>query len=981
MYSKVEWMKLFHFFGTLRHMISPPTDKEHKFETDKETKLRKLEEEVAAAGIALSTFLPVFQKELLSTPDPDRALNNFLRFIASGFSSSLLRNFADHPVLLSIALTLFSHSQYLADILVRSPELFHWLTATNALTEARSKEDYRLEAFSVMAPFDRIDKKFDALKRFQRREFLKISTRDILREADLATTTAELSWLADSLVDAAVSVGCDELSRRVGSEIPSTFSVVGLGKLGGAELNFSSDIDMMFVYDAEGDLDFGAERIHSYHEYYCRLAEFVVRRLSEHTDEGHLYRIDMRLRPEGSVGPLAMSREGYMRYYESRGELWERQMLLKARIIAGNIEVGSRFLNDLRPFVYPTTVLHDPREEIVSIKKRIEASLSDNTNVKLASGGIRDVEFIVQALQLLQSNSGEHLKEPNSLKAIDKLEHASLLTHQESEQLRESYVFLRHVEHRLQLLHGSQMHELPGSKEEVRFLGRRLGFNSTTAFEKTLQRTQLQVRKIYDSVFVRGREVGGTHKARKRWSNEDIERNVARSGFVDPGRAIQIIARLQKDHEQFEDPVVLKRLLTYLKKTGAPDSGLKNFRILSSAPSLSRAIDQVISNDSMFNLMLIICSRSNRLTVQLAHEPLLFESLLGRAEDFFKPGVEWQFLLKSDPVRFRAFNEFKVLINYLSGGSSIDQASREFAAVADTYVRSVAEELFAQFPGLAKKLNVVALGKYGGEEILIGSDLDLLILFIKTEGGDSEDEAERMVVEFVRSFSTESGQVYNIDMRLRPEGKNAPLATEFSYYRTYLEDRAELWEKQALLKARSLSSPNELEMLFDDLRQSVLAQIAKKKGWLDRILLMKKKMENERTDERTKGKDLKIGKGGLIDLEFLIQAAQLRFHAEHHDSAVANSFAAIEEFKKFEALNGREIGVLSRNYTFLRTLELAIRLNSESNRFILPEDKLLLQVIAASVGEHSIWKLKERIKQVRRENRALMNRAFSAIKS
>jgi [glutamine synthetase] adenylyltransferase / [glutamine synthetase]-adenylyl-L-tyrosine phosphorylase len=203
-------------------MISSLTRKEHKLETDKDAKFQRLEEEVAAAGIVLSTFLPVFRKELLATPDSDRALNNFLRFIAAGFSSSLLRNFADHPVLLSVALTLFGHSQYLADILVRNPELFYWLTATNALTEARSKEEYRDEAFSVMAPFDRTDKKFDALKRFQRREFLKISTRDILKEADLATVTAELSWLADSLVDAAVSVGCDELIRHVGSEMAST---------------------------------------------------------------------------------------------------------------------------------------------------------------------------------------------------------------------------------------------------------------------------------------------------------------------------------------------------------------------------------------------------------------------------------------------------------------------------------------------------------------------------------------------------------------------------------------------------------------------------------------------------------------------------------------------------------------------------------------------------------------------------------------
>jgi glutamate-ammonia-ligase adenylyltransferase len=929
-------------------MISPSTDIEHRAETDKEAQLRTLEKEVVSAGIALSTFLPVFQKNLRATPDPDRALNNFLRFIASGFSSSLLRNFEDKPVLLSIALTLFSHSQYLADILVRSPELFHWLTATNALTEARSREDYRREVLSVMAPFDRIDKKFDALKRFQRREILKISTRDILKEADLPTITSELSWLADSLIDAAVNLACEELRRRVGTEIASTFCVVGLGKLGGAELNFSSDIDLMFVYDAEGDLDFDAERIHSYHEYYCRLAEFVVRRLSEHTDEGHLYRIDMRLRPDGAVGPLAMSREGFLRYYESRGELWERQMLLKARIVAGNKEVGEKFLDDLRPFIYPSTVLLDPREEIVSIKKRIEANLSD--------------------------------EEANTLNAIEKLEQASRLTRKEAEQLREGYMFLRQIEHRLQLLYGAQTHELPDKKEEILLLGRRLGFGSPGLFEKALLRTQAQIRKIYDSVFLQSQVGKGSQPAQKRLSITEIGRLVAQGGFLDRSQAVGAIERLQKEVAQFGNRDVMKRLLEHLRMIGAPDYGLKNFRILSSSQPLQRTMDQVLSNDRLFNLLLTLCSRSNRLTVQLVHEPLLFESLMGRTEDFFKPGLEWQFLLKNDPVRFRAFNEFKVVVSYLSGLLSIEQSGREFSSIADCVVHSVTEDLLARFPESRNRLCILALGKYGGEELLIGSDLDLIILFSNSGKTDSGDDTEKIVVDFLRSFSTDSGQVYNIDLRLRPEGKNAPLAIDFSYYEKYLDDRAEPWEKQALVKARMLSRACDHRVDFEMMRNLVLTHIVNMKDWPNKIRLMKKKMEDERTDEKSKTKDLKVGKGGLIDLEFLIQASQLKFHSEFDDAVIANSFDAIGQITRLNVLRKREITMLKRNYVFLRTLELSIRLNSESTKFVLPEDKILLQTIAAGVGERSAKKLNDRIKKVRKENRSLMNNVFVAIK-
>lgn len=957
------------------------TEKEVIPEKENEAKFRSLEAEVASAGLQPSNFLPVFRKKLLATPDPERALNNFLRFITAGFTSSLLKMFSDNPVLLSIALTLFSHSQYLADILVRSPELFHWLTATTALTEARTQEDYHRDALSAIAPFERIEKKLDALKRFQRREILKISTRDILKEADLATITRELSWLADSIVDAVVKVGLEDLNRRLSNNVVSTFCVVGLGKLGGAELNFSSDIDLMFVYDADGDLDCDLERIHSYHEYYCRLAESVVRRLSEHTNEGHLYRIDMRLRPDGTLGPLAMSREGFLRYYESRGELWERQMLLKARIIAGNKEVGEKFIADLRPFVYPSTVFRDPREEILSIKKRIEAGLRDETNVKLSKGGIRDVEFVVQALQMLRLNEDGASREPNTLNAIEKLNRASLLTRIEAQRLHQGYEFLRHVEHRLQLLHGTQTHELPDNEEELRLLGRRLGFKSTKAFEKELIRVQGQIRKIYDSVFLSKPGGKGKDRAPQGISSEELKRIVGRYGFFDRRGAIEMIEHVRKDLVQFEDPAALRQLLGRLRKGGAPDFGLTNFRILSSSQSLLRTIDQVLSNERMFDLILTVCSRSRRLTYQLAHEPLLFESLLGRTEDFFKPGIEWQFLLKSDPVRFRTFNEAKTLISYFAGASSIDRSARQFTVIADTVVRSVMEDLRAKFPEFAEVVCVVALGKYGGEEILIGSDLDLLILVRESEHSGSENGSEMAAVEFVRSFSTDSGQVYDIDLRLRPEGKSAPLVSEFSYYQQYLNDRAEQWEKQALLKARILFGRSDLEREFVKLKDSNLLRVAKKSGWLDQMRKMKNKMEKERTDEKSRKTDLKIGKGGLVDLEFLIQAAQLKYYPVDSSVAVANSFDAIDRLGKLELLTKRDVTMLKSNYTFLRKLELSVRLNTESNQFVMPDDKKVLQAIAASVGERLAGNFRHKVERVRVENRQLMKKIFKAIKS
>lgn len=960
-------------------MISTATKKGRADETEKLAKLDSLEAEVASAGIPPSKFLPLFRKQLLATPDPKRALNNFLRFISSGFTSSLLRDFNDHPVLLTIALTLFSHSQYLADILVRSPELFHWLTSTDAVAATRKGDEYRRDAQIAIAPFERIDKKFDALKRFQRREILRISARDILKEADLATVTRELSWLADSIVDASVSIGLEDLAKRLGREVKSTFSVVGLGKLGGEELNFSSDIDLMFVYDEDGGVDFGAERIHSYNEYYCRIAEFVVRRLSEHTNEGHLYRIDMRLRPDGMSGPLAMSRAGYMRYYESRGDLWERQMLLKARIIAGNKDVGEGLLKDLRPFVYPSTVLHNPLEEIRSIKNRIESNLRGELNVKLSKGGIRDIEFVVQALQLMGHSAREEWKERNTLKAIEKLRMASQLSELEARHLRNGYEFLREVEHRLQLLHGTQTHELPANKEELRMLGKRMGFKTVTAFEMQLIRTQRQIRKIYDSVFQSRPRGQRDLRTRKELSSEDVDRMISRQRFMDTGEAVKIVQRLRFEVAQMNKPNILRGLLESLHRTGAPDWALKNFQTLSSSQAFVQSAPQILSNAHTLDLILKVCARSRRTARQLANEPLLFESFLGRTEDFFKPGVEWGFLLESDPARFRSFNEDKSMISYLAGESTIDQSARELTKTADAIVRSVIDELVDRFPNMQKRFCVIALGKYGGEEILVDSDLDLMILFQASESTDIMNEPENAAKEFVGSFSSDRGQLYDVDLRLRPEGKNAPLATEISFYEKYLNQRADIWEIQALLKARVVFGDGGLADKFEELRGQALAKVSRESGWIDRIRAMKEKMEQERIGEKIRERELKVGEGGLVDLEFVIQAIQLKHFARGGPADSVNSFEAIERIGRANLITKPAVAILRRNYIFLRHLELSIRLNSESKQFVIPEEKGLAQAIAVSVGERSPRSLTDRIQKVRKENRKLLKTVFEVV--
>ena len=264
--------------------------------------LERFETLVVNAGVNPDEFLRRLKKDLASTPDPLRASNNLHRFLSTGFASSIIQDLGRHPVLRQIALEVFAQSQYLADILVRDPELFRWLTTTTALQTAKSRSELLAEALGAVQLFSRMEKKLDALRRFHRRETLRVGAREILKEADVTTIVGELSALADAVVEAVLQIGRQDLATRTGATFRNTLCVIGLGKLGGEELNFSSDIDLLFVYDSDGEFEAPQERIRTFHEYYNRLAEFIVRKLTEFGGEGHLYRVDMRLRPEGNAG-------------------------------------------------------------------------------------------------------------------------------------------------------------------------------------------------------------------------------------------------------------------------------------------------------------------------------------------------------------------------------------------------------------------------------------------------------------------------------------------------------------------------------------------------------------------------------------------------------------------------------------------------------------------------------------------------------
>ncbi|MCB0191747.1 MAG: glutamine synthetase adenylyltransferase [Anaerolineae bacterium] len=416
---------------------------------------------------AIAPILPHLLSTLAEITNPDNVLTNFERFINNASNQlDLYRDFAANPRAIEILLTIFEGSQFLTEILLRNPHYFDRLTAHHQLTQPKALAQFLTDTRTRLSrTFDKADPQsiatLDSLRRYQRWELLRIGTSDLLGVFDLPTITLQLSHLADSLIEAALALAAQQL------EIDATdFFVVGMGKLGGEELNYSSDIDLLFLTGSKATP-------------YRQFGQRLIENLTRMTPEGFLYRVDMRLRPWGSTGELVSSVDGYLGYLHKHARLWEKQALLKARVVAGNKTIGEAFLQKIQPELFQTPA-ETVREEIRSLKARIETQLKQKGRqwgeVKLGAGSIRDIEFVTQYNQLAYGQKMPQVRGSNTLTALAALFSKNLLTADEYRVLTEGYTFLRTVEHHLQLMHYRQTHTLPDDHEALSHLARRLGF-------------------------------------------------------------------------------------------------------------------------------------------------------------------------------------------------------------------------------------------------------------------------------------------------------------------------------------------------------------------------------------------------------------------------------------------------------------------------------------------------------------------------
>ena len=777
---------------------------------------------------------------------------------------------------------------------------------------------------------DGADPELAALLEWKSQEMLRIAYREVSGLAGFIETTQDITTVAERCVNQVYRFALDSLTKKWGS--PNTgFGVLAMGKFGGRELNYSSDIDLIFLYNEDGFLN---PRF-SYHEFFSRLAEKVVEVFAAKGKQ--LFRIDLRLRPEGSCGPLVRSLVSIENYYAGYGETWERMALLKARGICGDEELLYAFEHRLQPFVFPRAVSEDLLTEIAELKLRIERDLVGaedlHRNVKLGYGGIREIEFTVQTLQLLHGARHAFLQERSTLKALVALAELEMLDQAAVETLRRAYVFLRAVEHRLQIVDERQTHTLPTGPDDQFMIAKSLGFESVEAFDQKLGEQTEAVRQIFHQLLqTRTPESEGIDKSDFFQRPEVAQKTLDR--LREGPSEVHVSARTRRLCAKLEP-----ELINRLRKTADPDAVLSRFvRFVDGYGIRGLLFETLMANPRLLELLVRLFDASGAFSELAIHRPELVEEIArGRSLGELQSRESFLSSLKANPtdlppltwVRdFQHAEMLRILLRDVLGFAELPQLQEEVTNLAEACVA------FCQIviPG-TQDLTIIGLGKFGGRELLYGADLDLVFI------GEEPGPAEALIAAL--SVSTEWGRVFPIDTRLRPEGESGPLVVTLERYESYFRQRAQNWEKQALTKARILGGPEAeaAKRVINDAWHSLRTD----PKWQSDLASMYERIVRERGKHDTDLIAFKAGRGGLIAVEFIVQYLQIRF--EKREPNTLDAIAAVAD-----QLTEAERAELTHDYLFFRKMESVLRRAENSSVSQLPTNPSEQERIARRLG-------------------------------
>jgi [glutamine synthetase] adenylyltransferase / [glutamine synthetase]-adenylyl-L-tyrosine phosphorylase len=789
------------------------------------------------------------------------------------------------------------------------------------------------------------------------------------------------------------------------------------------ELNFSSDIDLMFAYSEDGKTDGGADgQSVSNQEFFARLSERIVKTATETTAEGFLYRIDMRLRPDGAAGALTMPLSGYEGYYMRRGELWERQMLIKARPCAGSAELGNRFLQMIQPFVYPRHFEASPTVEIHRIKQRIEAQIGrkgqGDTHLKLRSGGIRDIEFTVQCLQLLVGRIHQSARSDNTLEAIRQLRRVAALSPEEADALREAYVFFRRLEHRMQMMHNRSDYILPDDDLALRVIARTMGYDEADACRTDLQQHLMGVQTVYANVFSEipeseGRSVGAL--VEKPPGESEALRLLSEIGFARPEEAHRNliymafghVPRIKGTQSRKSFTELAPALMHALQNSADPDQGLGNLERLVSAYGAGDMLFRMLTTNRGFrDLLLSLCVGSQYLVQVIVRNPGLLDWLIRPEVLHQNPGAEdlrmqlrEQVAQSDDGVgvlnRLKNRELLRIgtrdLLDLTNTFETFEALTILADAVVQTVYEMVSEKLTAQHgiprneQGDPAAFAVVGLGKMGGQELNFGSDLDLVFVYSQEGETDGNRSNLQYFIELAQQMTTilerntPYGKLYPVDARLRPEGGNALLALSFDAYDQYLIRRASTWERLALSRSRVVAGDPAFGRKLLARFEGFVIGNGFSEDETAAMCNIRHRME-KKGDPRTQVQpSIKTDPGGIVDIEFIAQILQLKHAVHKPDLRSANTLESLDKLVASGHLAEEDAAHLKRAFAFLRTVEKIMRRQNEQARTRLPADKRALTALARAVDSDTPEAFVEVLASDMAKTRALFERLIGNV--
>ncbi len=993
----------------------------------------------------------IWKKALKKCADPQRARHFLEKLRAAGLTPAWD---GVSPGQAAVLAALFSGSQVLGELLITHPD---WWSAPafdpEVLQQPRQKQGLQREVGSWLKPLlsaREYKAALAQLRQFKQREMLRIAARDLARLGGVPEVIGEISNVADVCLEAVYQVVRQQLADRFGrayhrdaegSWRTTGLVVIGLGKLGGQELNYSSDVDVLFVYEEEGSV-FGSPpsqsqvpgQAMSNHAFFTRLVENFVAEVTRLTPEGSLFRIDLRLRPEGNAGPLVRSLAGFENYYAQWGQPWERMMLIKARAVAGDTALASEFLEMIQSFRYPRTLGERILKEVAGMKTRIENEVLKGDeverNVKLGRGGIREIEFVVQILQLLHAGHQPFLQGASTLQVLDKLVQYNRLAASDAQDLNQAYCFLRQVEHRLQMESNLQTHTIPADRQSLARLAALMGFNSPEPFTIALRKHTGQVRQTYDQLLkIKVEESKLNLPAQFEGQVQEWKRLLQRHAFRDPDQALRLLklfvhgpgyVHVSNRSVELARELIVRILALCPQQTltdqqsgvdSLPTLNAINEVNLTTASATAKCLsdpDRVLarldsfiaaygaratlyemwaSHPSLFTLLIWLFDRSEFLAEIAIRVPDLVDELeiSGRllraktAAEILKDlrhgraDADQKLWLR----RYHQAEFMRIGLRDILELADEEQNLVELSALAEACLQYALEAAQRECRIKAAPLVVIGLGKLGGEELTYGSDLDLLFVADARTKNLARLQGLAVKVMDLLSSQTEMGVAFATDARLRPDGAKGLLVNILPAYEDYYRHRASLWEIQALTRARPIAGNFELGRSFrkmaaelTDFSHPSTPLAAYTPNWKQGIAKMRQRIENERVPAGQQTLAFKTGQGGLMDAEFIAQMLCLAQGWQE-----PNTLKALE--KALEAGVLPDASLLIDNFRKLRRIECILRRWSYMGETELPHDPAPLYRVAVRCGFPHAEALLQAVSQYRAAIRAVYQQVMS----